>query len=501
MRQSDNNPAVNDIDTRVRESVRVNSPHQIEFKERVAFPESADSVRYETETYIFLPPALQVTPEHFTSATLLRSLKNYIRLRAPKLPLTAFEDNAGPFADLDSALKDINVRTVNADEDYENAVRRFALTYRQSVKSALETLAQDPDSCTTEDVRRIIGQITGILAAYRSRQTYLVTLGRELGNNHAWAYCDEFMSIITAYYLRNVYLALDFEKQEIVLTLWESEKQYRLKHYPLSVPGAGADNETLLFRWSVLKKYVSSLLFLEAKVQGGQPMLLHSLYGVAAAVSMLFATIIAFSWQGTYGSLSMNLFWAMVIAYIFKDRIKESLRAWLYKRFQKWIPDRRLQLERGSYRHAGQVEESFRFINAEQVPEAVRKLRESAHTIELLSGKLPEDILLYKKEVTLEKLRTLTQDTGNSVLDIMRLNTRDFLRYTETLFEELPVLEEDAAETAARQAFGEKIYHIYVAQRIKIGEKRAVAMQRLVINAQGIKRLETVQPLTTQNED
>ena len=381
MRQSDNNPAVNDIDTRVRESVRVNSPHQIEFKERVAFPESADSVRYETETYIFLPPALQVTPEHFTSATLLRSLKNYIRLRAPKLPLTAFEDNAGPFADLDSALKDINVRTVNADEDYENAVRRFALTYRQSVKSALETLAQDPDSCTTEDVRRIIGQITGILAAYRSRQTYLVTLGRELGNNHAWAYCDEFMSIITAYYLRNVYLALDFEKQEIVLTLWESEKQYRLKHYPLSVPGAGADNETLLFRWSVLKKYVSSLLFLEAKVQGGQPMLLHSLYGVAAAVSMLFATIIAFSWQGTYGSLSMNLFWAMVIAYIFKDRIKESLRAWLYKRFQKWIPDRRLQLERGSYRHAGQVEESFRFINAEQVPEAVRKLRERDNAV------------------------------------------------------------------------------------------------------------------------
>ena len=83
----------------------------------------------------------------------------------------------------------------------------------------------------------------------------------------------------------------------------------------------------------------------------------------------------------------------------------------------------------------------------------------------------------------------------------MRLNIRDFLRYTETLFEELPVLEEDAAETAARQAFGEKIYHIYVAQRIKIGEKRAVAMQRLVINAQGIKRLETVQPLTPQNED
>ena len=130
------------------------------------------------------------------------------------------------------------------------------------MKSALETLAQDPDSCTTEDVRRIIGQITGILAAYRSRQTYLVTLGRELGNNHAWAYCDEFMSIITSYYIKDTYLALTFEKETPLITLWEAEKQYRVAHYPNSVPGIGKDNETLLFRWSLLKKFVSSFLFI-----------------------------------------------------------------------------------------------------------------------------------------------------------------------------------------------------------------------------------------------
>ena len=80
MRQSDNNPAVNDTDTRVRESVRVNSPHQIEFKERVAFPESADSVRYETETYIFLPPALQVTPPVKTTGLWTGRLRTIVAL-------------------------------------------------------------------------------------------------------------------------------------------------------------------------------------------------------------------------------------------------------------------------------------------------------------------------------------------------------------------------------------------------------------------------------------
>lgn len=487
-----------DDDTLVRESVRINSPHQIEFKERVAFPETADTVSYETETYFFLPPALQVTPEHFTSATLLRSLKNYIRLRAPKVPLDIFNKPEGPLGELDTTLKAINPRLVSSEQFYENALRRFALTYRQSVKSALEALAKK--ETTDEDVRRVSAQIYDILWEYRCRKKLCRDLGEELGNDHAWAYCDEFMSTITAYYIKSLYTNLDEAKRAIVSELWEREKAYRAENYPESVPVPGEDNERLLFRWSLLKKYVSSLLFLEAKFQGGQPMLLHSLYGVAAAISMLFATIIAFSWQGTYGSLSMNLFWAMVIAYIFKDRIKEGLRGWLYKRFQKWIPDRRLQLERGSYQHAGQVEESFRFIGADQVPESIRELRSAAHTIKLLSSKLPEDILLYRKAVTLEKVRTLTHDTGNSVLDIMRLNIKDFLRHTETVFEELPVLEEDDAENAARAAIGEKIYHVYIAQRIRIGEKYAVAMQRVVINAAGIKRLETVQPLTAESE-
>ena len=65
-----------------------------------------------------------------------------------------------------------------------------------------------------------------------------------------------------------------------------------------------------------LKKFVQSSLFLDIRYKQGAPLLTHSIYGSAAALSMLFATVVAFFYQDRYGSLSRNLFFALVIAYI-----------------------------------------------------------------------------------------------------------------------------------------------------------------------------------------
>lgn len=487
-------------DIRLKETVKINSPQQIELKQRITFPEGMNSVRYTLETYLFMPAALQVTSDNFTSAALLKTLKNYIRLRARKYPLEQFLTTAGPLAQLDDTLNRLCTRDKNAVQIYEDAVRRFALAFRQSVKSALSKIGESPDETTLAEVKSVTATIAQILAAYRERRPTFLAIESRL-TSRAGTYCDEFMSIITSYYLKDIYLALSFEKEVPLIALWEAEKRYREAFYPNSVPSPGKDNEALLFRWSLLKKFVSSFLFIEARTEGGQPVLLHTLYGVAAAIAMLFATVVAFSWQGAYGSLSMNLFWAMVIAYIFKDRIKEGLRAWLYKRFAKWIPDRRVQLFRTETQHAGYVRESFRFTQPRSIPQKIRDLRRGAHTVDLLSARLHEDVLLYKKEVTLENLTTLTEDTGNSILDISRLDVSPFLRYTENLMEELPVLEGDDYRGENHSTLGEKIYHIYLAQRVLSEGKTACAMQRLVINAKGIKRLETVYPMTIEGEE
>ena len=80
---------------------------------------------------------------------------------------------------------------------------------------------------------------------------------------------------------------------------------------------------------------------------------------------MIFATFVAFFWQGRYGALSNNLFLALVVAYIFKDRIKEIGRERLLSLFREWIPDRRLLIYRGEHLEVGSCHESFRFVHQE----------------------------------------------------------------------------------------------------------------------------------------
>ena len=84
------------------------------------------------------------------------------------------------------------------------------------------------------------------------------------------------------------------------------------------------NNEDVLYRWSILRKYISRYLFLEVRRRKGHPLLLHSVYAISAAIAMIFATFVAFFWQGRYGALSNNLFLALVIAYISKTASKKS---------------------------------------------------------------------------------------------------------------------------------------------------------------------------------
>ena len=160
---------------------------------------------------------------------------------------------------------------------------------------------------------------------YRLQAKRLREIGKTIGSE-CDVFCDEFMSVITLYYLQKMIVRIQRESSKnILLSLWESENRYRKEHHQESF-SEQISQEQQLYRWRLLTKYVSSCLFLNIKPHVGPTFLVHSLYGFAAAVSMIFATVIAFAWQGQYGALSANLFVALVIGYIFKDRIKDLLK-------------------------------------------------------------------------------------------------------------------------------------------------------------------------------
>lgn len=477
----------------IKESLKIHGKRQIEIKQKVSFAkQEGNEVRYLVETYFFLPTALQVNRFTYSSNKFQRSLKHYVRLRPPTQTLHNLAQEKGSFAKLKETLVQFNEEIPLTHDEYENTLKLFALTYKRALRMAVRA-ANRKKTPSLELVVQYVGDVQSCLSHYRSLAKMVKPLEKEL-KSHAFAYCDEYLSVMTTYYLRSLFVSMKEQKLGAPLyALWQAEMLYRKEYYPDSVPESDSDNELVIYRWSVLKKYVSKCLFLEVRRKSGAPLILHSIYGVAAAISMVFATIIAFLWQGKYGALSSNLFLALVVGYIFKDRIKEIAREKLFKIFQRWIPDRRQLIYAENQAIVGICKESFRFVENDLLPVEIREMREQSHLINILNDERAEDVLFYSKEVTLNNQPELFEQTKYSIIDISRFNVTDFLKYIDNVLEELPLIEDEDHVT---MGVGERIYHVYVIRRVMHNNQIAKELARVVINADGIKRLEMIQPLT-----
>jgi hypothetical protein len=175
----------------------------------------------------------------------------------------------------------------------------------------------------------------------------------------------------------------------------------------------------------------------------------HILFATAAGVSMIFATLIAFYAQSVYGQISMPVFLALVIAYMFKDRIKEVGRSLSAHIVSRRLYDYRTTIQtQEDERKLGYVREKMVHVPASSAhkrlgPDVWDTRRSDPHYEPELLGK-PESIIHYAKQVTLRKnaFRYLAEDglEIGAINDITRLDVRNFLRKMDNPYEERLVL-------------------------------------------------------------
>ncbi|ETT02666.1 hypothetical protein M5X66_15805 [Providencia sp. PROV188] len=479
----------------IKESLKIHGKKQFEIKQQVFFPRKSKEIRYQVETFFFLPASMQVNPDLYTPSNLQRSLKNYIRLRAPTVQLSSIPAVGGLVDELKSWLERLDPELPPTLDEYENHLKRFALTFKRSVRLTLKMVAQNSQRQTEEYITGVLADIEHGLKRYRELSAYAAPIEKVIKSN-AFAYCDEFMSHYTLFYLQDLLKDKQLPLRDEIRHLWYQEMRYLKKLAPDSFPHDENDAEMVTYRRNLLKKYINRYLYLEIRHKRGLPLLLHSIYGIAAAISMVFATFIAFMWQGKYGALSANLFLAMVIGYIFKDRLKEIGREQLYRLFQRWIPDRQLRIYReGVKEPVGVCKESFRFLKESTLSPDIHEMRQKSHWVNLVNVQRVEDILYYRKDVTLHSNSAAFMQTQSSIVDITRVNISDFLKYLDISYEELMVNDDEPV------IIGEKVYHIYLCRRVIMNKKAYNELARLVVNADGIKRLEILQPLDELDSD
>ncbi|WP_153307600.1 hypothetical protein [Desulfospira joergensenii] len=329
-------------------------------------------------------------------------------------------------------------------------------------------------------------------------RTHEITHGRKLDSDshRVLIYCNEYISMCLAYYLfRFLDLASwnceDEDHANIrkkLLNRIHNELDYQKQFGDTSETSINKNSETLIYKWNILKKYVGSPLYLEIRHKKEGTVLFQLISGLAAALAMFFATAVAFIWQDTYGSLSRPLFLALVIGYVFKDRMKEVIRNFLSTKLKRTLSDRQQFVYQNFSTLIGRCRENLYFIKDSQVPKSIIKLRNKTHLVDIENSFRSETIMYYRKKILI-KTRAIGQ-AWDGLIDITRLNISDFLNNMDDPKHTMYVCGKDSYQKRSI----DKVYHMNMIRCHRIGNKKICKRFRIVFNRDGIKRIDHIIP-------
>lgn len=458
------------------DAIKQHGKKQIEVKQKIRITDKTKKLKYRVDTFFIFPGALQITENNFKKEEFKHNLKCYLSL----------SEQSPSLSGLRNELSELRL-SPGQEEESDDFYRRICLKYKTALQESSRSLMENQE-LSVEETEAFLQTVNKLLEEFRKIKSsqensdHLVQLLDKL---------DEYLTVVTAFCLRDLSEVCIGEPRNKILSFWQEVEKYRASRFPVESIEGESKESAFLMRWSFLKKFVQSSLFLDIRYKQGAPLLTHSIYGSAAALSMLFATVVAFFYQDRYGSLSRNLFFALVIAYIFKDRFKEIVRDWLSNViFRRWIPDRRLFIFLGK-KKVGCAKENFDFVSLNELPISNKDiLQEDARLLSdcFRQSKLTpyacDSIFRYSREITLSASEFPDEAC---LIDIIRFNISEFLHNLGATSEGLPFFCDNG-----KSPKGEKLYNIYLFRSFCVGEKSDSEVIRVTVNAKAVRRISIV---------
>ncbi len=485
----------------IDETIRIRDRHQFEIKLHYPTSREGSVATYDLECYIFAPHSLGMHHANYSKDRFYDDLQTHIRFKTPSVPLTGIlEGQDGPMVKLEASAAPLQEGENNENTDaFEYRLKLFCCILQSSLRDYIAFIGETADP---DDRERLVRQYPRVAAAivdaYRALREKIFLPVVPRAAIAMYAYGDEYVSLLIE---RNSYDLLEHLQEgeasalhasrRKIMDLIAQEVHYRESRRYLSIPTDENDNEQLIFRRNVLKKYMHNVLFLNTSTQHEGRVIEHGLFGIAAGISMLFATVVLFLSQSYYGPLTMPVFLALVIGYMFKDRIKEILRVYFSQKVSSMLFDHKTRIYSNPHHPIGYCRESFDFVDEAKVPDRIMKIRARDHITEIESEWVSESILRYRKRIKLSSraISAAYRDIDtDGINDIMRFNVTEFTRRMGDPRKELFVLTEDDY----RKVKAERVYHLNMILRYGGDDRVSYKRFRIVLNRRKIKRIETV---------
>jgi len=483
---------------------------------------------YLVEAHLFIPRTLGISGQSYNPASFFEDTQTFVRLKTPTVALEALakagrgERWFSPVrAELDRLLSGDTALRRGAIDGLVRSLKLLASIYRSAIRDEgrmlqAKFLALDSD---VEGALMREQEIGRHLTTFIEHLESALTRFRHVGNRceHAiipqvvretWAAVDEYVAI----YVEDTATALVASCDERIERAADSPLsalrerladiavaayKYRRSHGYPSYAVPGASNEDLPRRIRILKRIVSSCLYLDQRHEEGGVLQKDIIAGVAAAIAMLFAALVSLWAQTEWGAVSGTFVVVLVASYIIKDRLKDWGKRYLGRRFSRWVPDYITDIRSpDSDEIIGQCRESVRVIDPSRADPAIMDLRHTDHPSEVALQGRPEVVVRYVKEVNLESDGLQKAMEGVEGLnDIIRFN---FARFRQRMDEPIevrrivhPTNRSVVAVPCAR------VYHINIILKITRGEGKKdeaswMERVRIVLDQGGLKRVESV---------
>jgi hypothetical protein len=531
----------------IRQRVRIHDRYQLEIK--IEYPLlPSKRTRYHLNTYLFIPHNLAINELSYSPNEFYRRLQNYIRFKTPELSLVELlEDPGSPLQMIDRIWQEpvahhdtATVARLVEQFKFLRAIMRRTLN-RLLQQHWRKFIAGHRSGGSLPDDRQIVAKAEQLLTKHLRLVQEIVTRFRSHAAKvagdavperlrYSYRLTDEAISVvvegnlITAMRLVTVFPPATVEAHfnPLLVPPLQAELDHRREqgyqsllhkpdkrnkqnsrqnphHEPIHQPGTpdlNNGNERYLHHLSLLKKYTSSVLYLATSLETEGETTEHLLFAIAAGVSMIFATVIAFYVQAIYGNFTSPLFVALVVGYMFKDRIKELGRSASTTLLRRYYYDRRVYIYTlDRKQRLGRVREKMVFLKEEEIPAQVKAAYQRSQLSPIDIDGYSEHVIRYSRNVRLiaDAFRKVRHEgtplTGLS--DILRLDIRPFLHKMDNPSERRYYFDGETLRTIKLN----RVYYINIVSTYsRAGEAELIISKnvRVTLNRKGLIRLEEV---------
>src|SRR5574344_178567 len=429
---------------------KIHDKFSVEFKVKFNGKDNAPQSDFAINTWIFVPYSLDINDATYDKKQFLGDVKSNVRLSTPDFTLKQIADyQTAPYSNVRDAIANLPPHKPRAEEhnagneyvEYEFQIKLFAAIFKSAIRDATSQLLLQNDAFAAECLQ-YCDNVRTLLQHYRALRPSIPHYAIA-----PFVFADEYMSHLVELQVLRLVKATDaLEMNDVragLVALVIEERNYKNSQsytdvHPLTEDEAteststenpqlpNSFNSQLLTRHSMLKKYVSSALFLKVNTQKDGQAVEQFWFGVAAGVAMVVSTLVALPFQRYWANYPTLIFIILVVAYMLKDRIKEMMRGMFANQLKNRYFDNRTTVKIKD-QQVGWIKESMDFMANEKIPQSVLQYRER-NKLETENAQWEERTIFYRKRVFVDNdlLKNQYRYDFDGIIDIMRFHLHHF---------------------------------------------------------------------------